>query len=55
MNTVTRFYAMKMNDSKSTQRPARNYDLRALLVLSVVVGAWLCTGIYLLVMNALQG
>jgi hypothetical protein len=46
---------MKMNDRKSTQAPVRNYDLWALLVLTVVVGVYLGTGIYLLVLKALNG
>jgi hypothetical protein len=46
---------MNMNNTKNRQRPVRNYDLRAMLVLSVVVGAWLGVGIYLLVLKALHG
>jgi hypothetical protein len=46
---------MKMNDRKGTQGPAFKHDFRALLVLSLVVGAWLGIGIYLLVLQALQG
>ncbi|MGD8629890.1 MAG: hypothetical protein PVH38_11115 [Gammaproteobacteria bacterium] len=43
-----------MNNSKSTQRPVRNYDLRALLVLFVVIVAYLGGAIYLLVLKALH-
>ena len=43
-----------MNNSKSTQRPVRNYELRALLVLFVVAGTYLGGAIYLLVLKALH-
>jgi len=45
---------MKMNNSKSMQRPVRNYDLRALLVLFVVIVAYMGGMIYLLVLKALH-
>ena len=44
-----------MNDRKGTQGPVFKPDFRALLVLSLVVGAWLGIGVYLLVLQALHG
>lgn len=44
-----------MNNRKSIQGPVRKYDLRALLVLFAIVGVYLGTAIYLLVMKALHG
>jgi hypothetical protein len=44
---------MKMKNRNMRQEPARAHDLRALLVLSVVVGAYLGAWVFLLILQAI--
>jgi hypothetical protein len=46
---------MKVNSRKMTQEQTRAFDLWTLLTLLAVVGAYLGTWIFLLVLKALQG